>query len=756
MAAVTLSHNITRQEDFEGTPGGTIGSTGGGPGAGAAAGLQYEASQALQRRIGSANSDHGYDYAHDDIGTVNMYNDGFQCWLAKVYATILAVNPAGIEIAIGDADGSMYRAQVGDDGTMGDDADFQYPGTGGYIILPFEARVNAWHTEGRETTPDISVADTVEVIFNVSVTTGAGDSSAMDAIDYTTDGLFLVGGDSTDPDGTFQDFVDADQGAGLTGAANAGLWQATAAGFLAFLTNYIGRTDADTTTATVFTDSGFAVVFPGGLVSEGRNGLFFDLGNASTVITLSDGSIKGSDRRYGGRSRIKRYFDTEFDVTGGATDQIAIPSHGFRTGDAVIYSAEGGTEDIGPDATTGEAEFNTAGTIGTGAYWYVIVVDADNIQLSADAQDAFSAAPTAVGLTASGAGNGELHSLTRAPDTRPNIEFNGASGDATLTRVNLDTTRIITLTSVVELISCVISGGRQLVLGDGTLTDCIITGATTAIGEAYLEAANAVDLNNIDGTNFTSGGEGHAIEITTDGGTTPNNTAGLVDVDFSGYFTGDEDLTGGISFEANTGVASNQITFNANHNLTTRDPIYYSDEGGTAITGLTDQGLYFAEVVDADTIYMHPSPESATQGASGNRISLTAGGAETHKVYHGNAAIFNDTGAAVTINITGGSTPSIRNGTGATTTVVSSITLTFTPLIAGSDVSVFAAGTNTPITSTDSSGTSFPAAVSSGQSIDYKIYAKGYLPIEVFGVSFTATQNVLINQQVDPNYDEVD
>lgn len=766
MAAVTLSHNITRQEDFEGSPGGTIGGTGGGPAASAAAGLQYEASQALSRRISSTNSDHGFDYAHDDIGTVNMYNAGFHVWLAKSYTVLGAVlNAAGMEIAIGDADGSMYRLQAGDDGTMGDDADFEYPPSGGYVFSPFEPRCNCWHSEGRETTPDISVADTVEVIFNVSATTGAGLSSALDSIDYTTDGLFLVGGDSTSTDGNFDDFVDADQGEGLTGATRAGIWRKTVAGITAYLTNVIGRTDTGTVTATEFTDSSFTVTFPGGYLSDGRNGLEFDLGSdtVTSTVTLTDGGIVGSDRRFGGRSKIKRYFDTELDVN-ATTDRITIIGHGFRTGDAVLYSAEGGTEDIGPDATTGEAEFNTAGTIGTGAYWYVIYVDADNIQLAATPQNAYAATPTAVALTASTTGNGENHSLTRHPDTRPNVKFVIAgttpAGTATLTRVNLTQCRIITLVSACTLNNVVMSLCRQLILADATLNDCVIAQPTTSIGEAFAEATYADYLDNIDGSSFTSGGLGHAIEITTDG-TTAQDQASIVDVSFSGYFTGDSDNTGGVSFDPDTtgnggdvNLTTDQITITS-HPFSDGDPVYYSDEGGTAITGLTDQGLYYVNSIDANTISLHLSDSAAIAGS--NTVNMTAASTDaTHKLYSANAAIYNNTGTAITLNISGGDTPSVRNSAGSSVTVNNTITLTFTPLIAGSDVSVFAAGGNTPITATDSSGTSFNAGVEASQAIDYKIYAKGYLPIEVFNVSFTASQNILVNQQVDNNYDEVD
>jgi hypothetical protein len=698
MAVKATGHNITRQEDFEGSPGGTVGGTGGGPAASAAVGIAYEgasaaASQALSRRI-AATGGHGFDYAHGDIGTVNMYNAGFHVWLAKIYTTITALAAPGVEAGIGDADGSMYRAQIGDDGTMGDDADFEYPPAGGYLIYPWEARVNAWHTVGREATPDISVADTVEAIFDVAVTLGAGLSSAMDSIDYTTDGLYGWGGDSTDPDLTFADFVLADEGRGLSGAGRAGIWRSSPAGFVFFLTNVIGRTDGGTVTATEFTDSGFSLTCPGGLVSEGRNGLEFDISHASTVVTLSDGSISGSAARFGGRTKITRYFDTEIDVN-ATTDRITIVDHGFRTGDAVVYSAEGGTEDIGPDATTGEAEFNTAGAVGTGAYWYVIKFDDDEFQLAATPFAAYAVSPTAAALTASTAGNGERHSLTRAPDTRPNILFtvDGTDGTASFTRVSQILTRIITLQSPVTYTSCVISQGRQLILNDATLANCIIAAPTTSIGEAYLQAIHANDLNEIDGTSFTSGGLGHAIEVTTDG-TAAQDTGTLTDVNFSGYFDDDEDLTGGWSFNASTDVSSNQITMTG-HGWTTGDPVYYSDEGGTQIVGLVDQDLYFVEVIDANTVEMHFTPTSAAGGT--NPISLTAGSSETHKLYSGNAAFLNGTGTALTINVSGGSIPTIRNTAGSTTTVVSSTQVTFTGLKDNSEVRVYDSGTGVEI-----------------------------------------------------------
>lgn len=131
----------------------------------------------------------------------------------------------------------------------------------------------------------------------------------------------------------------------------------------------------------------------------------------------------------------------------------------------------------------------------------------------------------------------------------------------------------------------------------------------------------------------------------------------------------------------------------------------------------------------------------------------------------GNRVFFitNPSDGPVVINVSGGTilnqqgtgegwSYELASGTTSTVTINNNITLTFTPLIAGSDVSVFLAGTNTPIQSTDSSGTSFAASVPASTSLDYKIYKEGYEVVEVYAVSFSGTQDVLINQQVNRNW----
>lgn len=85
-------------------------------------------------------------------------------------------------------------------------------------------------------------------------------------------------------------------------------------------------------------------------------------------------------------------------------------------------------------------------------------------------------------------------------------------------------------------------------------------------------------------------------------------------------------------------------------------------------------------------------------GGTGHGLEITAPGTYTFTANHftgygsagtTDAAVYNNSGGAVTLNITGGgSTPTVRNGAGATTTINNNATLTIENLIVGSSVRV--------------------------------------------------------------------
>lgn len=96
------------------------------------------------------------------------------------------------------------------------------------------------------------------------------------------------------------------------------------------------------------------------------------------------------------------------------------------------------------------------------------------------------------------------------------------------------------------------------------------------------------------------------------------------------------------------------------------------------------------------------TPRVATQTSKGN--TFTGYGATSSN----DAAVYNNTGGAVTINVTNdGSTPTYRNGTSASTDVQNTKTLTVDQLVAGTEVRIFRTSDSVELAGVESSSTSF-------------------------------------------------
>jgi len=121
------------------------------------------------------------------------------------------------------------------------------------------------------------------------------------------------------------------------------------------------------------------------------------------------------------------------------------------------------------------------------------------------------------------------------------------------------------------------------------------------------------------------------------------------------------------------------------------------------------------------------------------------------------AAIYNNTGGHLVINILGsGTTPAVRNGAGATTQIVSGlVTLTLTGLEPYSEVRIYDAGTTTELAGTEASGDEFPFTYTySAQSIDIVVLhlRKQYFRLDGFAVGATDA-TLPIAQQTDRQYE---
>ena len=120
------------------------------------------------------------------------------------------------------------------------------------------------------------------------------------------------------------------------------------------------------------------------------------------------------------------------------------------------------------------------------------------------------------------------------------------------------------------------------------------------------------------------------------------------------------------------------------------------------------------------------------------------------------AAIYNNSGGAVTITIAGGVNPTIRNGAGASTTLVSpDSVLTLTGLQANSEVRVYTAGTTTEIAGVENSGTTFVDATIAVNSVDIVIHNLAYEYQKIEAADTTSNLTLPIQQRFDRNYSNV-
>ncbi|REK56945.1 MAG: hypothetical protein DWQ49_09565 [Bacteroidetes bacterium] len=141
------------------------------------------------------------------------------------------------------------------------------------------------------------------------------------------------------------------------------------------------------------------------------------------------------------------------------------------------------------------------------------------------------------------------------------------------------------------------------------------------------------------------------------------NILGMRTVDF----TSAVDYDGGIMETANLTQASAEIQ-NATIRPNTASAVAMCDDPTFGTSGVHDCSIVQAGLGHAFEI-------TSTGSVDFDNLTFTGFGADGEN----DAAIFNDSGGAVTINVlNGGDTPTVRNGTGASTTINNAVTVTTT------------------------------------------------------------------------------
>ena len=123
-----------------------------------------------------------------------------------------------------------------------------------------------------------------------------------------------------------------------------------------------------------------------------------------------------------------------------------------------------------------------------------------------------------------------------------------------------------------------------------------------------------------------------------------------------------------------------------------------------------------AMIIDSIVSMTNISGLSFISGGTGHAIYITQPGTYTFTEfsYDGygaddttDAVVYNNSGGLVTINLSGGGTPTVRNGASATTDVNVSRTLTITGLLANTEVRIIDPSDNSELDGVENSGTSF-------------------------------------------------
>lgn len=297
------------------------------------------------------------------------------------------------------------------------------------------------------------------------------------------------------------------------------------------------------------------------------------------------------------------------------------------------------------------------------------------------------------------------------------------------------------------LVSCGQMDPGRIVVRNSNFTGFV--GASNGSEAAILWGANT-DLKRCTFTcaaTTTNDIKGHAIKISNTGSRSFDTLV------FNGYGPSV------FGFATTTDVSSvNDTVTKLVHGYSTGNAIRYMKQGGSVNMGLTDDTTYYVRAVDANTLAFYTTVANANADTS--RINLTATGAETHYINSMDAAVFNSSGGAVTINVTDGDTPTIRNGPSATTSVVSTVSVTLTGLKDNTEVRVYEAGTTVVVDGIENAtngsvdARTFSFSDSPGDFVDIIIHNLSYrwLKISNFEVP-SQSSSVPVQQEFDRNYD---
>ncbi len=278
-----------------------------------------------------------------------------------------------------------------------------------------------------------------------------------------------------------------------------------------------------------------------------------------------------------------------------------------------------------------------------------------------------------------------------------------------------------------------------------------ITGTVT-ITNSSISAAGLVDYN------FNSAS---ATAFTMSGGSLTN---------FASLITGAGQTTSGVVFSSGgTSAIANDVTgstFNQCGLITLTGSLdacsVYNSTSASSVTTSSLANLTGNDFISDGS--NHAVELTSIGGGSMTWSSITTGyatgatGSPVTPTSTGNESLFvNVASGTLTINVDGGTVPSIRSAGAIINIVAGLATLTLKGLVTGSDIIINTSGTNTPLVDIDQNvGSSYGYSYTyvPGTFVDIKIMKAGYLPYQVYDLQLTnsTVAELPIAQQVDRTY----
>ena len=360
------------------------------------------------------------------------------------------------------------------------------------------------------------------------------------------------------------------------------------------------------------------------------------------------------------------------------SDTITLPSHGFLSGELVLYDAKGQTVVNG---------------LTTATPYYIIFVDQDNIKLATTPENAIAGTAVNITDTPAGVGRHTLQSLSKTPDGIYNITSLNPSAPTTFTVEAKGQVPVITKTfnprTAIDLVqnafyipSHGFLTGTKVNYSKGPAST-VISGLTdltdyyvVAVNRDYLRLAETAE-DAASGTvlTVTSYGTGVAHTLISDqingnvtGAGNVTITSGSVLVTGSGtqfskiLKVGDRfrlfppNVTkthGGITFAA-ADINTSTDLIAKNHTIPTGQAVVFSAGGGTAPTtdagALVEGGTYYVRAASSSSIALHTTLAGAL--ASTGTVNFTAAGTGTAFTLTASTINLDTTFAAADINAT--------------------------------------------------------------------------------------------------------